>query len=415
MFLTTNFKKAMENKFITSSLVMIIGTNFYNLSQFIFHFLTGRFLGKVVYGDLAALISILGFIGIFQSSFGLTIVKFIASADEKEIPSFIRWVYWWSIRIGLVIGILLLVLSPILGSFLNITQPVVAYMLVPLITFFVLVSTMRSVLQGLTKFDKFVVNLLIEAGIKIILTLVFMLLGFAIFGAIAAYIIGVLVAFLLVRISLSNYLKGKGEKGPELRKLINYSSATFIQGLALTSMYSTDLFLVKHFFNGEQAGIYASLAILGRIVFFGSTPIIHVMFPMVARKHHLNENYYKIFFLSAFMVGFISIALTVFYFFFPNLAILALYGPSFLEGAYLLWWFGIFMTLLAVVMLLTQFFLSVGKLKVVYLFISGAILQAILIWFYHRTLLEVIQMSIISAALLVFVLFVYFVYQKFHK
>lgn len=404
-------KKIINNPFLGGSLIMLVGSNLFNFGQFIYHFLAGRFLGKVYYGDLAVIISILGIVGIIQLALGLTVIKYVATAkDKKETKNLIKWFDFWSIWLGLFISIIFLISAPFLNKFLNFHQPIVVYLLSPLIFFFMVTTTGRSILQGLLQFKKYVSSLMVEVVIKIILTLIFILLGWAILGAMAALLLSIVCAFFITRKFLAENLFGKRENRPAIRPMVKYSSAVFTQGLALTSMYSMDLLLVKHFFSGAEAGIYASLAILGRVVFFGTSPITNVMFPIVAKRFAEKEQYLKIFFLSLFLISFFALFIVGFYFYFSQLSILVLFGKEYIEGASILWLFAVFMGLLSLAMLFTQFFLSVGKTKIVSVFVAASLLQIILIWFNHESLIKVIQMGILSAALLDLCLIVYFIY-----
>ncbi len=390
---------------------MVVGSNLYNLGQFIYHFLAGRLLGKVAYGDVAVMVSILGFVSVLQLAMGLTVVKFVASQKGKAaISNLVKWVNQWSVLLGVFVALLAVVLSPFLVGFLKITQPTAFYLLIPALFFFVMANNGRSILQGLLLFDKYVLSLLVEIAVKVVLTVILILAGFAVFGAVGAILVAIVASYLVTRVYLSPYLQGKRGDRPQIAPLIKYSLPVFIQGLALTSMYSADLILVKHFFSPEEAGIYASTAILGRVVFFSASPIIHVMFPLVSKRYSHGLPYHKIFYLSVLTVGALASLAVLFYFFFPEIAINILYGAGFLAGAPLLWWFGIFMGLLALSMLFIQFYLSIGKTKIVSLFAAAAIIQVTLIWFIHPNLLTVIQISIVTTALLLIGLLVYFPY-----
>jgi O-antigen/teichoic acid export membrane protein len=405
--------KILKNKFLTGSLIMVIGSNFSNLSQLVFHFLSGRFLGKAQYGDLAALISILGIINILQLALTLTIIKFIASEkDEEAVSNFIKWINRFNVYISGLCALILLAVSPLISSFLNLSEPNSVYMLAPILFFTMWATTSRAILQGLLKFNLYIVTMVVDSSAKIILVAILIFLGYSIFGAMSAMLLGVILGTIVSRLYLSKYLKGSFGLRPKIKPLLKYSIFALIQGLALTSMYSVDLLLVKHFFSSDEAGIYASLAVLGRIVFFGTTPITNVMFPMIAKKYHAGEDYYKIFYLSLFLVVLISFGVLGLFYLVPEFAIGILYGKSFLSGASLLWWFAVFMMLLSIAMLLTQFYLSIGKTKIITLFVVTAILQVILIWFIHGTILNVIQDSIFSVSLLDLCLFTYFPYQK---
>ncbi len=414
----------LRHPLFAGSFVMVVGTNLFNFGQFVYHFVAarslervyGEFLGKAYYGDVATIISILGIIGIIQLSLSLTVVKFIASAkNNTSVANLAKWINWWSIWLGVFTGGFILILSPFLVTFLNMQQPASMYILIPILLFFLVLTAQRAILQGILSFNKYVFTLLVEVAVKILLTVVFIFLGFAVVGAIGAVLVGLVCALLVTRVSLYSYLRGKRGVMPHIGPLVKYSIPVFIQGLALTSMYSTDLLLVKHFFSAEEAGVYASLAVLGRVAFFGASPVIHVMFPLIARRFSHSQPYHTIFYLSIFLVSGIALGVALFYWLFPEIPIGVLYGRGYLMGAPMLWWFGIFMTLLVLSMLFTQFYLSINKTRVVWFFVVAALLQILLIWFIHPTLLRVIQISIVCAALLLLSLLVYFPYHNHKK
>lgn len=406
----------LKHKFLTDSLVMVLGSNVYNFSQVLYHFLAVRYLTRADYGDLAAVISILGFIGVIQIAFNLTIVKYISSIhDTKQLGGFIKWIFTKSFLIGLCIAIIIIGLAVPLTNFLNIRGVWYIIILSPILFFFIATMIGRSVLQGLLRFDQYVYSLLAEAGVKIILAIILFALGYQVFGALFAYLLSLVIACAITIYILKKYLLDTNPLAPDIKPFIKYSGYVFIQGLALTSMYSTDLLIVKHFFSSDQAGLYAALAILGRVVFFGSSPIVHVMFPIVAKRHKNGEQYTGIMVMSTILILMFSLAITGIYYYFPALPLGLLFGKNFLDGSELLWLFAVFMALISLAMLLTQFYLSIGKTKPVYFFVVAAILQAILIWVFHPSLYTVIVESILVATLLVISLFVYFIYIKKHS
>lgn len=409
--LTSYIKRIIDNPLFAGGMIMLVGANLASLGQFIYHIIAGRLLGKVYYGDIAAIFSILGLVAVVQMSLGLTIVRFVAAAKSQSgIANFTKWVHRWSLWVGVGIGIITLFLSPLLANFMNLQQPVAIYFLGPSIVFIIMINATRSVLQGILKFGKYVKSLLVETWLRLFLTIVFILLGWSVLGAAFAIFLGTALAFFFTRSSISNYLRGEKGERPNIAPLLKYSVPVLLQGFALTSMYSTDVVLVKHFFSPGDAGIYASLAILGRIVFYGTSPLTQAMFPLIAQRHSHGKPYHNIFYLSFLAVLGIAVIIVLFYLLFPRLAVNILFGPEFISGAPYLWWFGLLMGLLAVATLLVQFYLSIGKTKIVGLFVLAALSQAILIWFIHPTILRVVQISVILATLLVISLLVYFPY-----
>lgn len=408
----------MKNKFIfllkhplfTGSAVMVIGTNIFNVGQFAYHFFTIRLLNTADYGDLAAVISILGIIGVTQTAFGMTIIRYVASQKNKsKLSNLVKWFNYWALLVATVFSLFILIISPFIGNFLNLTQPKIIYILPPILFFLVITYVYRSILQGLLLFNTYVISLVVDVIVKIIITGLLIVLGLKLFGALIGMLTAVLAGFIITRMSLSKYLLGQRGEKPEIIPFFRQSFPFFFQGLAFISMSSTDILLVKHFFSPTDAGTYAYLSILGRIALYCSTPITQTMFPLIVNRLANRQPYHKIFYLSLLFVIGASVFVIFLFKLMPGFLI-SLLGKS--EGQEILWWFSLFMGLLGSAMIFVQFYLSINKTKPVWFFVIAAILQPILIWFIHPSLLIVVQISILATALLNITFLVYFLYYR---
>lgn len=399
----------ITNPLFSGSAIMILGSNATSFVNYIYHLLMGRLLGPSDYGELAALISLSGLLGIVPLSLGLVIVKYVSSAKtDQEISSLVSWVNQKAFIVSSVIFVLILFSTPIISSFLNIHDKTLV-MLVALSFVFALPSYFnKSILQGVLKFKQMVLSLMAENIVKLILGIILVFLGFAVSGAMWAFAIAGFIGFLLSRFFIRGYLKKTYLPKPNIKPMVLYSLPVIIYSIATTSLYSTDLILVKHFFSSHDAGIYAALSNLGKIIFFGAGPIGAVMFPLVSSRYAKGQGYKKIFFFSLLATSSLALGILGLYWLFPELAITALYGSLYLEAADLLIWFGIFITLFTLSALFISFYLSLGFTKMVILPLIAAIFQIIGILFYHQDLKTVVQVSITVNALLLLSLLIYF-------
>ena len=411
-----HWQKFIKNQLITGSVIMFLGTNIHNAGQLLYHYLAINLLSKAHYGDLASLVSIFGLLSIVQQSISLAVIKFIAQEkNTTEANNLARWILIVSFWVSAAMAILILLLSPVISRFLQITQPLAVYLFAPVVFITFISNTGRAILQGFTKFTQFSVSMVVEVSIKIVSTLTLILLGYEIFGAIIGILIGAIIGVLMVWLYIKEKLKGKVNTVKNFIPLIKYFLPTLLQSIAVTGMLSTDIILVKHFFQPDAAGAYAALSKFGTIALFATSPITSVMFPLIAKKHSHGQPYHKIFYLSlSFVVG-ISSLVVILYFTFGTFITNILTKGKYINEAYLLWWFGLYMLLLGAAILFTQFYLSIGKTKTVWVFIAAAVLQVILILAFHPSLLSIIQDSIIASALLVGLLSLYFPYHdKIH-
>jgi O-antigen/teichoic acid export membrane protein len=395
------------------SMVMILGNNFVNAVNFVYTLLMGRLLGPSDYGVLSSLLSFVALVGMIPFSLGLVIIKFISSSkSEKQTKVLVNWFHKKILLFSLIVSGLVVITSSITASFLNITNPLLIVLIGISFLFSIPAFYNRSVLQGLLKFKQVVVSVILENSFKLIFSLLIIYLGFALFGAVGIFVASGFFGWLITRKFLKNYLNEFIEKPIGLSKVFFYAIPVLIQSLAATSLYSADVILVKHFFNSHDAGLYASLSTLGRIVFFGASPISAVMFPIISKRQSKGENYKKIFFYSVILTLAIATCVLVIYWFFPELAILILFGSDYLEGAYLLFWIGLFMTVYTLCTVFISLHLSLGQTKVVIFPALAAIGQVIGINLYHKSLEEVIIVSMIDVSLLLLCLTVYFCYKQ---
>lgn len=400
------FKTLRLNRFFSASLLMIAGNNIINLFNYVYHFVMGRMLGPTSYGELATLISLVGLLLMIPSSFGLAITRLVATkSDDPKVKHTLNLILQKTLLVGLGISLVFCLVSQIITSYLKISNLWFVIMIGVFFTFSLIAYVYKSILQGLLKFEKLILTTMGETFAKLVLGVLFVYLGYGIFGALGAILLGAILGLIIAKQFVGNFLsfaKPAKLRNENLKDLFLYSVPVTIYTIAQTSLFSADLILVKHFFPSFQAGLYAALSSLGKIIFFGAGPIIFVMFPIVSQRFARKENFSKIFFLSlAFTLLVCSVVLTIYYLF-PEMVIIASVGSKYLQASGILFLFGIFISLISVSNLLINFMLSLKRTRVVILPTIAAIAQIVLINYFHSSLTEVIYVSIaVSFCLLV--------------
>lgn len=404
-------KYLISHPLFSGSMVMIIGNNLANAFQYLFHLLMGRMLGPSGYAELVSIFSISALLGMVPFSLGLVVVKFISGERNKnKIVSLASWIERKSFLFGLLVGILVLIASPFISNFLHISNTLLVSFVAPMFIVGIVTFFNRSTLQGLLKFRELVVNFLSEATLKVALAVLFVAMGYRVFGAILGSLLAGVVALLSTRKMLKGYL-GKIAVKPDFGALLRYSVPVLLMTISVTSLYSMDLVLVKHYFASYQAGIYSSLSTLGKIVFFAVSPINSVMFPLVSKRHARGQGFKKIFLYSFGITLALITGILVVYKFLPEVAITVLFGRDYLPGSSYLFLFGIFVGILALSTLLLNFFISLGKTKIVFAAVASATFQIIGISYFHQSLKSIILVSIFSVSILFSILLLYSIYE----
>lgn len=397
-----------KHPLFSGSAIMVLGSNTINALNYLYHLILGRMLGPSDYGELAALISLMGLLSIVPGSISLVIIKHVSSAKtEEEVISLINWLKSKIIKGSLIFFLVILLLSPLIRSFLHINKLV--YLALIAISFLISFQSLfyRSILQGLLKFKAVILSILTENSAKLILSILLVYLGFRVGGAMLAFVVAAVLGWYITIFYLKFSSKGKSDISPDVKSMTLFAIPVIIQTFSTTSFYSSDVILVKHFFSAHEAGIYAALSTLGKIIFFGTGPIAAVMFPVVSKKLAKGENFKRVYHYSFFATLTLAALILLFYLFTPKLAINLLYGRAYLEAADLLFWMGMFITLFSLTSLIVSYGLAVGRTTIVYFQLIAAISQIILIWFFHQTLFEVIIISCTVTGMLLIVLLIY--------
>ena len=402
-------KKLVKSPLFSGSVLMIGGSMGVNVVNYLYHLVMGQVLGPVDYGKLAAIFSILYVATVIPTSSSIAIVKFVSSAkNKKERDLFyfrIKRLYAW---IGLILSILWIAFSGLVSDFLHIDEIVAILLVAPTLFLSLVVLVNQSLAQGVLKFKGVVVPNLISAIFKLIVGLGLVYMGYSVGGAMFGVVIGVFLAY-VYSIRFTKVLNVKKiEKGTlDLRPFVKYALPVLTQAMAFTSLFTVDLILVKHFLPEFDAGLYAALSTLGKIIYFASQPVSSVMFPIVAGKRSRGEGYRKVFYLSFVMTALLSLIVVLFYYLLPEIAIGVLYGKEYLMAKSELVWMGVFMSAYALSYLLVSFILSLNKTKIVILPIIVAVLQVLLIVRYHNSLRQVLQINTLMTLALLAMLVIY--------
>ena len=245
-------------------------------------------------------------------------------------------------------------------------------------------------LQGLQKFNSLGVSLILEGIVRLSLALAFIFMGFKANGAIAAVPIATAVAVILSFFPLK-LKKSKGNLKLNRKEIYKFTFMSFIALFLVNAIYNLDIFLVKHFFSAEQAGYYAAISLLGKIVFFGATAIGLVMFPKVSEMHIKDKKAAKSIFKKA--LGFtllISAAVVAVYFLIPTFLVSLLFGSQYLAIIPLIGFFGVFMAMLSLSYICVLMKLATGKRRFIFNLLIAVIAEIILICIFHESLEQII-------------------------
>jgi len=406
------FKKIFSNQLISGSLAMTIGTGIAGVGNYLYHLLMGRMLGPTDYGILASLISLSYLLSIPTATLNLVLVKFVSAFKGKKDFNAIRGLFKVSAQkilpFVLVFLLIFLILTPFIISFLHLNSslPFILVLLAFFISVFLTIN--RAFLQGLLRFGYFSFSSILEIFLKLSVAIPLVIWGFKVNGALFGFLVGGIFGYLFTLIPLRWLFEKKNQKlKMGKKKILSFTLPVFFSTLAFTSLYTSDVVLVRHFLPGQESGFYAALALLGKIIFFATSPIVAVSFPLISERHAIGVRYRHLLWTSLGLVGGICFLAMTVYFLFPSFLIKILYGSQYLPAVPFLGIFAVFLSLYSLSFLFVNFFLSIGRVKTVILPVVAGIFQIIFICFFHQNLRQIIFISVALLALLLVSLLLY--------
>lgn len=413
-----NVKNLLKHPLIYSSGIMILGTLGANFFNFLFNVYMTRTLSDADYGILASIMSIIAIPGLATSAILPLIVQFAGTYFAEGKLAMVRGLYQKVTKFFLAISIAIFILFqffiPQINNFFQITDPKLLF-IANIIIFFTLMSVINNTfLQAKLSFKLLMLIGFLSASIKLIAGIFLVNTHFGVLGASIGILLATAIPYGITFLPMK-FIFDKKMKSPHIstKSLFAYGIPSAMTLLGLTSLISTDIILVKHFFNPQNAGIYAKISLIARIIFFLSAPIANVMFPIIVQKYSKKEKYTDTFILAVILVLVPSICLTIFYSLFPKFTILFFFkNAQYLKISSTLVYFAIFITAYSLLSLLCNFYLSIKKTNIAIPIVIGAITQAVLICLIHQNFTQIIIISLTITLLLIVYLLLYYVYIK---
>lgn len=409
------FRTIFGHSVARNSLIVLSGSMIANALAYLYHLVVGRILGPERYGELAALLSLFYLLNVLSQGFGAVMTKYFSGFKAREQTGEAKSLFIISTRwmiLIIVIGLCISFFSlNTLSDFLHISAKENFIWLYLIFSSYLISVVQLSTYQAYQLF--LASNILANFGTA--LRLVFGAVGafFGVGATLVSNIFSNLIMYVIGLFPLKFILSVKARPlSISKRSALEYSIPALITTFGLTALYSQDVLLVKHFFLSKDAGIYSSLSVLGKVIFYASSALGFVLFPVVAERKELNRGHKRIVWTGLVVIAAISLVLTTFYFLFPRLVVDMLFGKAFYEAVPYVGFFGLFITFFSLSSLLFNVCLAAEKTAVWILATLGALSQALLIWMYHQTLLNVIMVNLTVSITLFILLLLYYSYAK---
>jgi O-antigen/teichoic acid export membrane protein len=265
---------------LSGSAIMLVSSVFVGVMNLVYNFAVAHKLGAGQFGHASAIYTVLMLLSSVTLSFQLLCSKFVARSDsESERIAIYNLLHRRSWLGGLGVGVVLLSGSSAISHYLNLPSPLLVRVLAVGTVFYVPLGTRRGFMQGTYDFVPLALNFSLEAVIKLIGAVVLMSAGYSVEGVVGAISASLIVAY-FVAIPRKHHF-GKVQQ-TTLRAGMEEGVQAVIFFIGQVIINNLDIVLVKHFFDATQAGVYAAVALIGRVVYMLSWSVVSSMFPFSA-------------------------------------------------------------------------------------------------------------------------------------
>ena len=275
----TQNTRTLQARIVSGSVVLLSGSGLTTAINLAYNIAVARFLGPQGFGQATVVYTILTLISAVTLSFQIISAKMVAQQGTPESKAAVyRGFHRGAWACGILAALILLLFQRAIAGYLNLPGPTLVALLAIGVAFYVPLGSRRGYIQGTYGFRRLATNLVVEGAFRLGGSALLILLGLGVEGVIAANAAAVMVAYLAAAPKLAGRVPNPLRFPDALRE----ASQAFVFFSGQVLINNCDIVLVKHFFLAKEAGLYAAVAMVGRVIFAFSSAVVNSMFPLVA-------------------------------------------------------------------------------------------------------------------------------------
>jgi O-antigen/teichoic acid export membrane protein len=372
-----------------------------NIANYAFHFLVSRRLPVAEYGTVTSLIAALTIAGVPSVILATIVAKYSAEltavGDLARLRSLAERFALFALVAGAVIGATAAINGARIAAFLRIDDPGLLMLLGAVTVCAVVTPTIRAVLQGTHRYGSFAASTVLEIGGRACFGVLAVELGGGVRGVLGGYLVGSLIALCYTAIMVAIACGPVREKTViDVRRLVLTTGAIGAATVAQSLLAYVDVVAVKHYLAADSAGMYGSVATLGKAVLFASG-----FAPMLVLPRAASATRGRVVVLSQGLaaVGLIGVAGIAGFGLLSHAVIQITYGARYLAAAPLLAPYGLAMAFLAATNLVVSFAIGAHRFGFVIPLVAAAGFEVAALALHHGSLREVVSAVAVSQAL----------------
>jgi O-antigen/teichoic acid export membrane protein len=256
-------------------------------------------------------------------------------------------------------------------------------------------------------FTSMSVSLGIQGGCRWIFGVLLVVAGFGLNGALSAQPLAFLVAYGVTVVAVFSQLPARpagtddeSRGSIDLYRFFRESCPIFFAWVAFMILTNVDMLLIKHYLAPPEAGMYSSLAVLGRGVLFLSEAVAVGMFSIGVHESVTGaggfDTYHRAIALCVLMYSVILLPVWLA----SKLIVKTIFGENYLVNAPFLILIGISMAVFGLLRILINFNLSRKSAGFIILLYLGVLAEGLLITLYHDNIFQILMVMVVVSGTL---------------
>lgn len=394
-------------------LILLIMMMLANAFNYLFQVLMGRMLTIEEFGTMNALFSLFAIvslpIGVVTTTTARYVATYSAQGETEKIVKFLKRLFLY-IMFG-AIGVLVfgVILAPLVSRYTNVNNTLLCVLLAVTVAGGMFMPLVNGTVQGTKRFFGLGILGCGSTGVKLVVGVILVLLGFRLYGVMSALIAANLAMTLVGLYMLRGYIKQNVRMDAvELtlgkKDIAYYTMIAFAVNLCIALLSNVDMVLVKRFFTDSQAGLYGTAALFGRLVLYIPSALVLAMFPIAAEAEVAGSGSRSVLTKALLYVGGLAVLCAAGLNLFTGLAVKLLMGAKFLPAVPYVRMTALMAVPVGLMVTLANYCLAIKKMRMLAVSMAvGCIGCVAAIEIYHASIAGIIvTVSVTASVLFVF-------------
>ncbi len=260
-------------------MVLLSGSGLATILSLAYNVVIGWYLGPKSFGHATVVYSLLVLLSAISFAFQIVTAKVVAQQTSAETKADVyRYFHRSAIGCGISVALVLFLFRQGITDYLNLPDSSLIAMLAVAAGFYIPLGARRGYDLGIFKFHRLAMSLVIEGAVRLGGSYALVVAGYGVRGVVAANAVAMVASYFAMTQRLPgraanpvSFWDGTREIG---QALLFYSGQMIIN--------NCDLVVVKHIFPAQEAGLYAAVGLVGRVIFVLSAAVVNSTFPIVA-------------------------------------------------------------------------------------------------------------------------------------